>query len=301
MLRIRLHGRGGQGIKTASQILGTSGYLAGFQAQDFPLYGAERRGAPIVAYTRLDSDIIRERGPITRPDLIMIGDETLIDDTQASPMTGGDEHTAMFINSTHSPSELKQHYKLPVLPQSLNLTDLCLQYIKRETVLSTALAAAAVRLSGLIPVEKLLEAVRMELMEHGIGKEMLEANEALAKAVFDAASPAQFIHREENEMFSSQLAAPDHDELPRAAPVILSEANMGLRKTGNWRLYRPEINEELCNNCWVCFARCPEGAISVDENHKPQIDYDHCKGCLICAEECPTHAIQFSREVSSWV
>ena len=233
MLRIRFHGRGGQGIKTASQILGTAGYLAGLQAQDFPLYGAERRGAPIVAYTRLDSDIIRERGAITRPDLIMIGDETLIEDPPAAPMTGADEQTAIFINSTHSPSELKQHYKLSALPQSLNLTDLCLQYIKREMVLSTALAAAAVRLSGRVPVEKLLQAIRMELMEHGIQKEMLEANLALAQTVFNATAPAHFTHREEGKIISSELAVPDHEELPSAAPVILSEANMQLRKTGN--------------------------------------------------------------------
>ncbi|MFQ5443372.1 MAG: 2-oxoacid:acceptor oxidoreductase family protein [Nitrospinales bacterium] len=292
MLRIRFHGRGGQGIKTASQILGTAGYLAGFQAQDFPLYGVERRGAPIVAYTRLDSDIIRERGAIPHPDLIMIGDETLLETLPMAPLIGADEHTAIFINSTHSPSELKQHYKLPALPQSLNLTDLCLQYIKHEMVLSTALAAASVQLSGRI---------RMELMEHGIRKEMLEANLALAQTVFDATAPAHFTRRVESKLISSELALPDIDALPRAAPVILSEANMQLRKTGNWRLYRPEINEELCNNCWICFARCPEGTISVDENLKPQIDYDHCKGCLICAEECPTHAIQFTREVSSWV
>jgi len=68
MLRVRFHGRGGQGIKTASQILGTAAFLSGFQSQDFPLYGAERRGAPIVAFTRINKTPILERGPISIPD-----------------------------------------------------------------------------------------------------------------------------------------------------------------------------------------------------------------------------------------
>ena len=50
MLRVRLHGRGGQGIKTASQILGSAAFLAGHQAQDFPLYGAERRGTAVTIF-----------------------------------------------------------------------------------------------------------------------------------------------------------------------------------------------------------------------------------------------------------
>ena len=46
MYRIRLHGRGGQGLKTASRLLGTALFLEGFEVQDAPRYGAERRGAP---------------------------------------------------------------------------------------------------------------------------------------------------------------------------------------------------------------------------------------------------------------
>ena len=52
MYRLRFHGRGGQGMKTAGRILGTAFFLAGFEVQDAPRYGAERRGAPIFAYVR---------------------------------------------------------------------------------------------------------------------------------------------------------------------------------------------------------------------------------------------------------
>ena len=54
MYRIRMHGRGGQGIKTASQILSSAFFAAGFEVQDAPRYGAERRGAPLFAVVRAD-------------------------------------------------------------------------------------------------------------------------------------------------------------------------------------------------------------------------------------------------------
>ena len=67
MLRIRFHGRGGQGMKTASRIVGSAAFHAGLVVQDSPIYGAERRGAPMSAMTRIAHEPIRERGAITRP------------------------------------------------------------------------------------------------------------------------------------------------------------------------------------------------------------------------------------------
>lgn len=80
MLRIPFHGRGGHGIKTASRIVGTAAFLSGLQAQDSPVYGAERRGAALSAFTRIDTQPICERGAIVDPDLILVADETLLAD-----------------------------------------------------------------------------------------------------------------------------------------------------------------------------------------------------------------------------
>ena len=78
MYRIRFHGRGGQGMKTASRILGTAFFLEGFEVQDAPRYGAERRGAPIFAYVRANRQAIQERGVIHRPDLVIVADDSLV-------------------------------------------------------------------------------------------------------------------------------------------------------------------------------------------------------------------------------
>ena len=72
MRAVRFHGRGGQGAKTASRILGTAAFIEGFVAQDSPIYGAERRGAPVAAFTRIAKEPIRERGLIARPDLVAV-------------------------------------------------------------------------------------------------------------------------------------------------------------------------------------------------------------------------------------
>ena len=62
MISIRLHGRGGQGVKKAAQILARAAYLAGYATQDFALYGAERRGAPVTSFVRMDKEKINTRG-----------------------------------------------------------------------------------------------------------------------------------------------------------------------------------------------------------------------------------------------
>ncbi len=78
MLRIRFHGRGGQGMKTASRIVGTAAFHEGHYAQDAPLYGAERRGAPMAAFTRIDQQPILERGLIASPDIVVVAGEMLL-------------------------------------------------------------------------------------------------------------------------------------------------------------------------------------------------------------------------------
>ena len=82
MYRIRLHGRGGQGVKTAGRILGTALFAEGFEVQDAPRYGAERRGAPLFAYVRAARREICERGVITAR-------EGIIDLAGALPDTSG--------------------------------------------------------------------------------------------------------------------------------------------------------------------------------------------------------------------
>jgi pyruvate ferredoxin oxidoreductase gamma subunit len=89
VIRIRFHGRGGHGVKTASRIVGTAAFLAGYECQDSPIYGAERRGAAVAAFTRISREPILERGMIADPNLIVLADETLLRDRGRGPVGAG--------------------------------------------------------------------------------------------------------------------------------------------------------------------------------------------------------------------
>ncbi|MHA1594419.1 MAG: 4Fe-4S binding protein [Candidatus Baldrarchaeia archaeon] len=67
-------------------------------------------------------------------------------------------------------------------------------------------------------------------------------------------------------------------------------------KTGDWRVFRPVLNKEKCNRCYLCHFYCPEGAIKVLDTGDIEIDYDYCKGCLICVNECPRGALESVQE-----
>jgi pyruvate ferredoxin oxidoreductase gamma subunit len=77
MFQIRIHGRGGQGVVTAAELLPVAAFMEGKHAQAFPSFGSERMGAPVVAFCRIDDKEIRTREPIAAPDALVIQDPTL--------------------------------------------------------------------------------------------------------------------------------------------------------------------------------------------------------------------------------
>ncbi len=78
MLQIRIHGRGGQGVVTAAEMLSVAAFWEGRHAQAFPSFGSERTGAPVVSFCRVDDRPIRLREPIIAPDVLIVQDPTLL-------------------------------------------------------------------------------------------------------------------------------------------------------------------------------------------------------------------------------
>jgi pyruvate ferredoxin oxidoreductase gamma subunit len=78
MFQVRIHGRGGQGVVTAAEMLSVAAFLEGRHAQAFPSFGSERTGAPVVAFCRMDDREIRLREPVLEPDALLIQDPTLL-------------------------------------------------------------------------------------------------------------------------------------------------------------------------------------------------------------------------------
>lgn len=88
---------------------------------------------------------------------------------------------------------------------------------------------------------------------------------------------------------------PGYDELPIGG-IMPGPSTSRFSKTGDWRSFKPVIDEDKCNKCGLCWVYCPDSSIlPVDDKY--QVDLDYCKGCGICAEECPQKAITMIEEV----
>lgn len=297
MIRIRFHGRGGHGVKTAARIAGTAAFLAGYQVQDLPVYGAERRGAAVAAFARIDKSPILERGLIESPDLVVIADETLLDDRAAAVLAGQESASAVFVNVGPEDS-LAAKYKIKPPLFTFDLTTRTRQALGTGSALSAGLGAAAARLTGQITADQLADAVREELHQLHATDEVIEKNVIIAQGVFAAIPAAQFGPALARVAGQIQAVGSDHAVVGTAS--IVAPGNAMQRNTGTWRVERPEIDSDVCTRCGLCFLGCPDGAISLAKDGLPIIDYDHCKGCMICAQLCPLQGIGRTTEVRSW-
>jgi pyruvate ferredoxin oxidoreductase gamma subunit len=275
--------------------VGTAAFLEGSQAQDSPIYGAERRGAPVAAFTRIAKEPIRERGFIARPDLVVIADASLIHDPAARVLDGIDERTAVFVNSPLATEQFQAQTSLPGRLTTLDLTDIALQQFGKRGAISALLGAVAGRLVGLHR-ESVREAIARELADLGLAASVIERNQVVALQCYDAVRTVAVETGAPQPIAPAQLQVPTYEPPTRGTARISAAANSILRETGGWRTFRPVLVPDKCNGCWLCFAYCPDGVISMTKDDRPVIDYDHCKGCQICIHECPTEALVAERE-----
>jgi pyruvate ferredoxin oxidoreductase gamma subunit len=114
MFEIRIHGRGGQGVVTAAELISVAAFLQGKHSQAFPTFGSERMGAPVTAFCRISDRPIRSREPVARPDALIVQDSTLLHHV---PVFEGLRSSGyVLINSTRTLEELG----LDELVQKLN-------------------------------------------------------------------------------------------------------------------------------------------------------------------------------------
>ena len=104
MLEVRFHGRGGQGVVTAAELLSVAAFLDGHEAQAFPSFGSERMGAPVLSFCRISDAAIRVREPVTQPDAVVVLDAGLLH--QVDVFAGLSPTGYVLINSVHSLREL---------------------------------------------------------------------------------------------------------------------------------------------------------------------------------------------------
>jgi pyruvate ferredoxin oxidoreductase gamma subunit len=181
MLQVRIHGRGGQGVVTAAEMLSVAAFEQGRYAQAFPSFGSERTGAPVVAFCRIDDREIRLREPILAPDVLIVQDPTLLH--QVDVFQGLKPEGYVLINSTRSFDELGvgdmarrfRHDRLLTVPA----TEIALKHLGRPLPNAVLLGGFAA-LSGLITLDAVAHAIR----DRFAGK-VAQNNVAAATAAFD--------------------------------------------------------------------------------------------------------------------
>ncbi|HXX07302.1 MAG TPA: 2-oxoacid:acceptor oxidoreductase family protein [Pseudolabrys sp.] len=184
MFQVRIHGRGGQGVVTATELLSVAAFEEGAFAQAFPSFGSERMGAPVVAFCRIDDKEIRLREPILEPDALIVQDPTLL--KVIDVFQGLRPQGYLLVNTNKSFEDLHIAAKVAQIPaghaRTVNATELALKYVGRP-VPNAALLGAFAALSGVVHLKSMISAIR-QAFPGKIG----EANVAAATAAYQAAA-----------------------------------------------------------------------------------------------------------------
>jgi pyruvate ferredoxin oxidoreductase gamma subunit len=180
-MQIRIHGRGGQGVVSAAEMLSIAAFLEGRFAQAFPSFGSERMGAPVMAFCRIDDQPFRSREPVMHPDALIIQDPTLLH--QKNLFDGLDPNGFVLINSTRGLKELGIEKVLEDLPAGhacvVPATELAIKHVGRPLPNGTLLGGFAA-ITGILQLESVVAAIRSKFP----GK-VGEANVAAAQAAYE--------------------------------------------------------------------------------------------------------------------
>ncbi len=193
MFQVRIHGRGGQGVVTAAELLAVAAFEEGRPAQAFPSFGSERTGAPVVSFCRIDDHPIRTREPVMSPDAVLIQDVTLLH--QIDVFAGIAPEGYALVNSSRSLEDLGLTGLVASLPAghvaTCPATDLALEHVGRPLP-NAALLGGFAALTRAITLDALVNAIG-ERFAGAVG----ERNADAARAAFD------YVHAEQERLTSA--------------------------------------------------------------------------------------------------
>jgi 2-oxoacid:acceptor oxidoreductase gamma subunit (pyruvate/2-ketoisovalerate family) len=159
MIEIRFHGRGGQGSVVAAKVLADAFFHEGKHVQSFPAFGVERRGAPVMAFTRVDETPVYVRCNIYEPDVVIVLDPTLL--SEVAVTEGMKAGGLALINIPHEKASALELGNLAVA--SVDATGIAVRHglgTNTNPIVNTAILGAYARASGLVSIDSVAEAIR---------------------------------------------------------------------------------------------------------------------------------------------
>lgn len=180
---IRWHGRGGMGAKTAALLLGEAMMHEGKYIQAFPEYGPERRGAPVVAFTRISDEEIKGHYGVTSPDVVVVLDSTLL--TSPRVREGIRKDTVLIVNTSLSPEDVRKKVGLECEIRTVDASRISEEIFGRNLP-NTPMLGALMKVINLLPFERFLKAVE-ERLKMKFKEDVVKKNiEAIKKAYKEA-------------------------------------------------------------------------------------------------------------------
>jgi pyruvate ferredoxin oxidoreductase gamma subunit len=287
-IEIRWHGRGGQGAVTSAELVALAAISEGKYAQAMPSFGPERRGAPVLAFNRVDNTKhIRVRAAITEPDVVVVLDPGLL--TIMDVTSGLKQGGSLIINSAQNIDDIISEFGGPWKLAAVNATAIAREKLG-VPIVNTTMTGALIKATGIINIESINEPI-----EERFGAKAKNNIEACRKAYDEVvlAEPVK-VAASKAKTFQAERLLSWQEILPGS--VVIEPGNAKEYRTGDWRSQRPEYNYNKCIKCGLCYIFCPEGCIKPKSDGYYEANLYYCKGCGICAKECPRYAINMLEE-----
>ncbi len=179
MFQVRIHGRGGQGVVTAAEMLSIAGFEDGEHAQAFPTFGSERTGAPVTAFCRIDDREIRVREPIAEPDALIIQDPTLLH--QVKVFSGLRDGGYVLINTSRSLEDLGLGEFAAGFKPGRLITLAASEIANRQLgrpLPNTSLLGGFAAMTGVVKLQSVIRAIAQKFSGEIAGRNMLAADVA---------------------------------------------------------------------------------------------------------------------------
>jgi pyruvate ferredoxin oxidoreductase gamma subunit len=175
--------RGGQGAKTASELIAHAAVREGKFVKAFPFFGPERSGAPTKMFLRVSENVIRTQEPVSDPDVVVVMDETVMDSQDVA--NNLDKHEVLIVNSINASDEIRK--RVPHFEGSIHAVDgngISAEATGRPNP-NMVMVGHLIKVTEIVKLETAAEIFR-EVFVEKIGKEMTEKNIKAMEAGYDS-------------------------------------------------------------------------------------------------------------------